>query len=277
VLLWFAQVQLPWCYDLVTREAANGDTGAQLSGYDPVAYGDELGADYDVLYPGDGLETDATVAFLAELAECRPERSVLEFGIGTGRLAIDLYRRGLLVAGIDASERMVAALRSKAPDAAIEVALGDFASTRIARSFSVVALVYNNILDERGLPAQLAVFENAARHLAQGGCFVVEAFVLDEVARDGSWTVKPRYVGEEHVELQMSRFDIETSTLERTLVHLRPEGPQFISVKDVYSGPGELDVMAYVNGMTRIARYSSWSRAPFTSRSRRHITVYQLG
>lgn len=140
-----------------------------------------------------------------------------------------------------------------------------------------MALVFNNILDPRGLSAQLALFENAARHLVPGGCFVIEAFVLSDEARDGSWTVTPRYVGEEHVELQMARFDIETSTLERTLVHLRPDGPHFVAVRDVYAGPGELDVMAHVNGMTRIARYSTWSRAPFTARSRRHISVYQRG
>jgi len=243
--------------------------------YDPAAYGDRLAAEYDVLYPADGLETDATIDFIADLARCRPDRSVLELGIGTGRLAIALHRRGLVVAGIDASANMIAELRRKAPDAQIEIAIGDYVTTRIPGSFSVVALVFNNVLDSRGLPAQLALFENAARHLAPGGCFVIEAFVLHDDARDGSWSVLPRYVGADHVELQMARFDIETSTLERTLVHLRPGGSEFVTVRDVYSSPGELDVMAHVNGMKRIARYSDWSRAPFTARSTRHISVYQ--
>jgi SAM-dependent methyltransferase len=244
--------------------------------YDPAAYGERLGADYDALYPADGLETDATIAFLAELAERHSDRSVLEFGIGTGRLGIELDRRGLRVAGIEASPRMVAALRAKAPDAEIEIAIGDYVSTRVPGAFGVVALVFNNVLDPRGLPAQLALFENAARHLAPGGWFVIEAFVLGEDARDGTWTVSPRYVGDDHVELQLARFDIETSTLERTLVHLRPDGPEFVSVRDVYAGPGEFDVMAHVNGMTRVARYSTWARDPFTVRSRRHISVYRL-
>jgi hypothetical protein len=132
---------------------------------------------------------------------------------------------------------MVAALRAKAPDAPIDVTIGDYASARVSGSFSVVALVFNNILDPRGLPAQLALFANAARHLAPGGCFVVEAFVLRDAERDGNWVVSPRYVGTDHVELQLARFDIETGTLERTLVHLRPGGAEFVSVKDVYSAP----------------------------------------
>jgi SAM-dependent methyltransferase len=261
----------------VTSDASNRGTRADVHAYEPAAYGDRLGAEYDTLYPASGLETDATVDFLADLAERHPDRSVLEFGIGTGRLAIELHRRGLLVAGIEASQQMVAALRSKAPDAQIEIAIGDYVSTQIVGAFSVVALVFNNILDPRGLSAQLALFENAARHLAPGGCFVIEAFVLSDEAREGTWTMSPRYVGEDHVELQLSRFDIETNTLERTLMHLTPEGPQFVSVRDAYAGPGELDVMAHVNELTRIARFSSWSRAPFTAHSRRHISVYARG
>jgi len=235
-----------------------------------------LGAEYDALYPASGLDTDATVEFLAAYAERHPARSVLEFGIGTGRLAIELYRRGLRVAGIEASRRMVAALREKAPDAQIDVAIGDYISTRVAGSFAVVALVFNNILDPRGLQAQLALFENAAQHLERGGCFVIEAFVLGDDARDGSWTLTPRYVGAEHVELQLARFDIETGRLERTLLHLSPDGQQVVTVRDVYASPEQLDVMAHVHGMRRVARYSTWRCEAFTAHSRRHISVYEL-
>jgi SAM-dependent methyltransferase len=250
--------------------------GGAVNGYDPAAYGDRLGADYDKLYPSGELETEAAVEFLAELAERHPARSILELGIGTGRLGIELHRRGLRVAGIDSSERMVAALRDKAPDADIAIAIGDYVSTRIAGSYAVVAIVFNNILDPRGLPAQLQLFGNAARHLAPGGCFVVEAFVIGEDAKDGAWNIGPRHVGADHVELQLSRFDMDTGTLERTLVNLSPRGARFVTVRDVYAGPAELDVMAHVHGMTRIERYSTWSRDPFTARSRRHISVYQL-
>ena len=94
--------------------------------------------------------------------------------------------------------------------------------------------------------------------------------------RNGSWTVSPRYVAEGHVELQLARYDIESNCLERTLVHMRPEGLDFVSVKDGYASPGELDVMAHVHGMRRVCRYGGWQQEPFTARSRRHVTVYQL-
>lgn len=246
-----------------------------MTEYDPSAYGERLGATYDELYPAEQLQTDATVAFLAELAATAPERSLLELGIGTGRLAIALARRGVDVAGVEVSPRMVQALRDKAPDLDLHVAVGDYVSTRVDRRFGVVAIVFNNILDPRGLPAQLALFEQAGAHLHPGGFFVVEAFVLPDSARDGSWGVVPRFVGGEHVELQVQRFDLETNTVERTLVHLRPEGAEMVSVRDSYAAPGELDVMGYVHGLRRVERYSAWDRQPFTALSRRHITVYQ--
>ena len=68
---------------------------------------------------------------------------------------------------------------------------------------------------------------------------------------------------------------METNLLERTLVHLRPEGMEFVTVKDVYAAPGEFDVMAHVHGLRRIARYGSWAREPFAAHSRRHITIYE--
>jgi SAM-dependent methyltransferase len=247
-----------------------------VGAYDPAAYGERLGAAYDQLYPSADLETDAAVELLFDLARTRPSRSVVEFGIGTGRLALRLLDRGLRVAGIDASARMVEALRAKPGGRDIDVRIGDYMTTRVPGAFSVAALVFNNILDPRGLPAQLALFENAARHLEPGGCFVIEAFVLDDDERSGAWHITPRYVGESHVEFQLARFDVETNRLERRLVHLQAEGMEFVSLKDTYAAPGELDVMAHVRGMKRIVRYSTWSREPFTAHSRRHVTVYEL-
>ncbi len=259
----------------VTPGAPLDGNDRRLHGYDPAAYGDSLGADYDALYPGAGLETSATVDFLAELALRRPERSVLEFGIGTGRVAFDLHRRGVVVAGIEASPIMLEVFREKAAGAPIHVELGDFLTARVPGCFAVVALIFNNVLDPRGMPALLTLFANAARHLSHGGFFVVEAFVLDDQARDGNWSVSPRYVGGDHVEMQFARFDIETNMVERTLMHLTSEGPRFVSVRDTYASPGELDVVAHVNGLTRVERYSSWTRESFTSHSRRHISVYE--
>jgi SAM-dependent methyltransferase len=205
----------------------------------------------------------------------RPERSVLEFGIGTGRLALPLLRMGVRVAGIDGSERMVAQLRKKPFGHEIEVVTGDYRDSLVGKGgFSVVVLAFNGIFDPRGLAVQLDIFRNAARHLAPGGCFVVESWVMTDAQRNGSWSVVPRYVGEQHVELQMARFDLSSNRIERTLVHLRPQGPEFVTVTDTYASPGELDVMAEVTGFQRIGRYSAWDGSQYTVTSTNQISVF---
>jgi hypothetical protein len=117
---------------------------------------------------------------------------------------------------------------------------------------------------------------NAARHLGDGGYFVVESFVLSDAQRSGEWWVSPRYVGKEHVELQLARYDIATNRLERTLVHLRPGGLDFVEVADTYAGPAELDVMADVTGFELQTRTAGWFGEVFTSTSTKHVSVYRL-
>ncbi len=235
-----------------------------------------MGDDYDLLYPGNAADTESAVALLAGLALERPDHSLLEFGIGTGRLAVELRRLGVGVSGIDGSERMVARLRDKLEGESMEIVIGDYRDARVTGVFSVVVLVLNGIFDPRGRSAQFDIFRNAARHLAPGGCFVVESWVMSDAQRNGDWSVLPRYVGDEHVELQMARYDITTNRIERTLVHLRPEGMKFVTVTDTYASPGELDVMAEVTNFNRIGRYASWSGSEFTSTSSSHVSIYEL-
>lgn len=247
-----------------------------MTGYDPGRYGKAVGGDYDSLYPGDGLDTEATIEMLARLAQAHPDRSVLELGIGTGRIALGLQAAGIRVAGIDGSEGMVTKLREKPGGEEIEVTIGDYRDARAGDGYAVVLLAFNGILDPRGRRAQRDIFENAAGQLAPGGCFVVESFVLSDAQRSGAWSVSPRYVGEEHVELQVMRYDIKTNRIERTLVHLRPTGPTFVTVYDTYASPGELDLMAESASLALRSRSADWVGGEFTSTSARHVSVYEL-
>jgi len=99
---------------------------------------------------------------------------------------------------------------------------------------------------------------------------------MTDAQRNGSWSVVPRYVGAEHVELQLARFDLPRNAIERTLVHLRASGLEFIAVTDTYASPGELDVMAEATGFRRIARYAGWDRSEFTVTSTNHVSIYTL-
>jgi SAM-dependent methyltransferase len=244
-----------------------------VAGYNPGRYGEVVG-DYDRLYPGAPKDTEAAVDLIGGLAAIPPS-AILEFGIGTGRLALPLVERGFRVAGIDGSEAMLGQLAAKSGSDGIQTVQGDYRNTLVeAAAFSVVVLSLNGIFDPRGVGAQLDIFRNAQRHLVPGGYFVVETWVMHDDERRGDWSIRPRYVGEQHVELQLARYDIDSNTIERTLLHLRPSGAEFVTVTDTYAAPGELDVMAAATGFERIARYGSWTRASFTHSCSASISVF---
>lgn len=98
--------------------------------------------------------------------------SVLDAGCGTGRVAIELARRGIDVVGIDLDEAMLATARRKAPELTWQ--MGDLKDVTITsadgsgRRFTIVALAGNvMIFLEPGTEG--AVVANMSRHVEPGG------------------------------------------------------------------------------------------------------------
>ncbi|HEY3485038.1 MAG TPA: class I SAM-dependent methyltransferase, partial [Ilumatobacteraceae bacterium] len=131
---------------------------------------------YAVLWPHlfDPHVVEPTVSVLAGLAG---QGRALELGIGTGRLALPLSRRGVPVVGIELSEAMVEELRSQPGAAGVEVTIGDFSTTSVPGTFAVAYLVRNTIMNLTTQDAQVDCFLNVARHLEPGGVFVIEVVV----------------------------------------------------------------------------------------------------
>jgi SAM-dependent methyltransferase len=103
----------------------------------------------------------------------------LELGIGTGRIAVPLARRGVPVHGIDLSQAMVTRLRAKPGGESIGVTIGDLATTRVDGTVSLAFLVFNTIMNLTPQQAQVACFGNVAAHLEPGGCVVIEVMAPD--------------------------------------------------------------------------------------------------
>jgi SAM-dependent methyltransferase len=235
-------------------------------------FGEEVAARYDEssadMFRPDVL--DPAVEFLAGLAGDGP---ALELGIGTGRIALPLAERGIRVCGIDLSEAMVAKLREKPGGDGIEVAIGDFATTKVDGSFSLAYVVFNTIGNLTTQDAQVACFENVASHLEPGGCFVVELGV------PGLRTLPPgeRFqvfdFGPEHIGID--EYDAETQGL--ISHHLSPDGDRWrlVSMPFRYTWPAELDLMARLAGLRLRERWSGWSREPFTHESTKHVSVWE--
>ncbi|HET7566430.1 MAG TPA: class I SAM-dependent methyltransferase [Gaiellaceae bacterium] len=204
---------------------------------------------------------DATVDFLEPLAA----GGALELAIGTGRIAVPLAARGVRVAGIDYSPAMVAQLRAKSE--AIEVAIGDYATTRVDDEFSLVYLVFNGIDNLTTQEAQVAGFANAAAHLAPGGSFVVEV----GVPPDRPWTMFD--LSDTHVGID--EYDADTQRLVSHHFSLRGEHWTRSSGEFRAVSPAELDLMARLAGMRLRERWAGWRREPFTAESGSHVSVWE--
>lgn len=95
--------------------------------------------------------------------------SALDAGCGTGRVGIELARRGIEVVGVDIDARMLDTARSKAPY--IEWHLGDLAGIELGRTFDAIVMA-GNVMIFLTPGTEGAVLKNMARHLAPGGVLV---------------------------------------------------------------------------------------------------------
>jgi SAM-dependent methyltransferase len=212
----------------------------------------------------------ATVSFLADAAD---GGAALEFGIGTGRVALPLSERGVDVHGIDISEDMIAQLRAKPAAQSIGATVGDFATTTVPRTFSLVYVVYNALSNLTTQAEQVECFQNAARHLLPGGRLVVEMWVPDLRRFPPGAVALPFEVSASHVGLDT----IDVATQRGVSHHYFFNGDragQFDSPYR-YTWPSEQDLMAQLAGLTLSERWADWERTPFTSESSNSISVWQ--
>ncbi|WP_422935833.1 class I SAM-dependent DNA methyltransferase [Sinomonas sp. P47F7] len=238
----------------------------------------DVAQNYDT--PGEGMFAEdvlgPTVGVLKGLA--RGGRAV-EFAIGTGRVAIPLADAGVPVSGIELSHAMISRLREKVDEQRIPVVQGDMASALAGDDFALAYLVFNTIANLVTQDEQVACFENAARHLQPGGCFVVELWVPQlrslppghsgtvEVSDPGYLLVDSYDVLNQRVVSHHVRFDPDPAGSREARIERTPHR---------YVWPSELDLMARLAGFHLESRWADWNGNPFTAESRSHVSVYRL-
>jgi SAM-dependent methyltransferase len=127
--------------------------------------------------------------------------SVLDAGCGTGRVAVELARRGFAVVGVDMDPGMLETARKKAPR--LEWVQGDLADPALGlgRLFDVVVMA-GNVLIFVAPGTEAAVVSNMASHLAPGGRLVAgysltpDGFsvqALDELAARAGLSLEDRW------------------------------------------------------------------------------------
>lgn len=120
------------------------------------------------------IEYDEWADFvLAEAAKLGfTDGPVLDLGCGTGNATLPLKERGLDVAGLDASQAMLAVAETKLPGTTFHLA--DFESFRLPRRYALVYSIFdslNNLLTDEAFGAMA---RNVYAHLRPGGVFVFD-------------------------------------------------------------------------------------------------------
>ena len=239
----------------------------------PNYFDERIAKSYEVRWPHlfDSAVVDPAVNFLADLGG---EGPAIEFGIGTGRLALPLNQRGMRVAGIELSPAMVAEMRTKPGAEDIEVTVGDFATARVDGAFQLAYLVRNTIMNLTTQDDQVACFENAAAHLDIGGCFVIEVVVPGLRRLPPGERFQPFDVTSTHLGFD-EYTDIATQSLVSHHFWVSDGEVETYAAPFRYVWPSELDLMARLAGMTLRERWADWSRQPFSGDSSSHISVWE--
>lgn len=243
------------------------------SRYDPAAYGRIWAAVYDsMLAASDPAAADAAADAIAKLAD---GGRVLEFGIGTGRLALPIGARGVDVVGLDASPEMVEQLRRKSGGDRIPVTIGDMTSERVDGEFNVVLIAFNTIFALPEQHLQVECLRNAARHLTPAGAVVLEAFVPALERTPPHHVAGARYRAPDHVSFTIVDNDPVTQRTESAWVRITGGATQVMTNTIRYAWPAELDLMSQLAGLQLAQRWGGWHGEPFSATSPSHISIYR--
>ena len=237
--------------------------------FDETTFGKIYAEEYDELHdPG---TTEASVALIAELAS---GDRLLEFAIGTGRMALPLLKRGFQISGIEGSAEMAAKLHEKPGGEDICIEIGDMATTKTEGEFDFSFLVFNTLFNLTSQSAQIQLFKNAAEHLTPGGRFLIETFVPDMDRFDDTNSVRALNVGFQSAWLEATDHDPVQQRVNIQRIRFSPGSTNLFPLQMRYAWPQEIDLMAQLAGLELEHRWGGWHREPFTRDSKMHVSLY---
>ena len=232
-------------------------------------YGDRIAHIYDEWYES---VNPAAIDALAELAGPGP---ALELGIGTGRVALPLLERGVMVRGVDASEKMLARLQAKPGGYRIPVTVGDFAEVPVEGQYPLIYVVFNTFFALLTQDEQVRCFQNAAQRLTDDGVFLLETFMPDMTRFQRGQNISLVAMDDGYLRIDVTKHDPVKQHVYSQHVAWTESGAWFYPVRLRYAWPSELDLMARLAGLRLAERWGDWDKRPFTAESKKLISLYR--
>lgn len=243
-----------------------------MEGFRSELYGDRSAAGYDARY-ADFRPSDEMLALLHEHSV---SGAAVEVGVGTGRVAIPLARRGVRITGVDVSVAMIDRLRENAESLPIEGIVADAGSFRLPGPATFIYSVFNTLYQIGDSARQAAFLRNAADNMTDDGLLLIEIGILrpEEITVPSGVTV--RNFDADQVVLQAFSHDAERQIISKQEAVLRHGEPvQLIPSVQHYLSPDQLITMAAECGLAATAQYGTWSGEPLTADSPDAIILLQ--
>jgi SAM-dependent methyltransferase len=239
-----------------------------MATFDPRLYGARWADIYDDWHAG-LMDDDGAVAALFEMAGGGP---VLEFGVGTGRLAVPLADRGVEVVGVDISPEMLVKLKEKS--AKVTTVRADMTTVALDREFTLAYIAFSSIFVLETQDDQVSLFRNAATHLRPGGRFALETVVVQPPSPDrGKLSIVK--VEPDRLTLAGGIVDPVNGLYTGTWVVLEPSGMKFFPLTGRNVTHSEMDLMARLAGLELESRWADWKGTPFGPKSELHVSIYR--
>lgn len=237
-------------------------------------------AEYDPLSDLYDLEYDHDydLPFWTALAE-RESGPVVEWGAGTGRLAVPLAEMGHEVTAVEVSEGMVEVGQEKGN--AVRWVQGDIREALLGRSYGLAICAFNSLLCLLSIDDAVTFLRNAREHLVPGGLLGIEvsAFSPDELGDPPGGPVLRHDFTRERPDVgrlerfSVSRYDPASQLLYMRLFYelyskqgaLENKRAHDLTIRVV--GRGELGLMLRLAGFEVEAVYGGFEGEPFDAGS----------
>jgi SAM-dependent methyltransferase len=247
-----------------------------LPEYDPLAdlYDLEYVRDYDL-------------PFWLSLAD-REGDPIVEWGAGTGRLAVPFADAGFDVTAVELSERMVE--RGCEKSEAVEWVCGDMRSAELRRRYALAICAFNSFLCLLSVDDALAFLRNTREHLEPRGMLGIEvsAFSPEElVDPPGGPKLQQDFTRElpdgRLDRFSVSRYDLATQLLSMRLFYelygasgqLRSRRAHDLTIR--VTGRDELGLMLRLAGFEVEAVYGGFEGEVFSAESDHLIVLARSG
>jgi SAM-dependent methyltransferase len=173
---------------------------------------DSLANVYDLEY-----DHDYDLPFWLSLAE-RETGPVIEWGAGTGRIAVPLATAGHDVSAVEVSAGMVDRGREKGQ--AVDWIVGDMRDAKVERTYGLAVCAFNSFLCLRSVEDALAFLRNAHEHLVPGGLLGIEVSAFSPEELSGGPELRHDFTRDPS-EGRLDRFSVSTYDAAAQLMHMR--------------------------------------------------------